>query len=319
MTSHAPRPDVTRRTALTWVGIAGAATVASLRARALAACALTPAQTEGPYWVDERLNRSDIRADPSDGSIEPGVPLQLVLNVLRADDDCAPASGIQVDIWHCDASGLYSDEAANGTVGRKFLRGYQVSDETGAVRFTTVYPGWYRGRTIHIHFRVRAFDGATTAYDITSQVYFDDAVSDAVMAQAPYNTRGNRDTSNAEDGIYDAATLLALESDGARGYVGTYDIALNDLPAVTTTPAASPSPTSTPSPGSATPTVTPETAICAGDCDGNGEVVVNELVSLVKTALGDPSATCPNGIPAGSDVDVSFLVRSVKSALTGCS
>src|SRR3954462_7316082 len=140
MSSRAPEAMVTRRTALAWMGIAGASGVALLhRATAWAVCALTPAQTEGPYWVEERLQRSDVRVDPSDDSIEPGVPLELVLNVLRADDDCSPAAGVQVDIWHCDAAGLYSDEAANNTVGRKFLRGYQVTDASGAVRFTTIY------------------------------------------------------------------------------------------------------------------------------------------------------------------------------------
>src|SRR5262245_33950864 len=143
---------LSRREALGLLGAAGAATfVAFGRTARAASCTVTPAETEGPYFVDERLQRSDLTADPSDGSVQAGGPLRLKLNVLRTDGDCAPAAGVQVDVWHANASGAYSDEAANGTVGRKFLRGYQVTDTNGAVAFTTIYPGWYPGRTIHIH------------------------------------------------------------------------------------------------------------------------------------------------------------------------
>jgi protocatechuate 3,4-dioxygenase beta subunit len=225
---------LSRRQALTVISAAGAVSLVGLgrRGRAWAAsCATTPSETEGPYWVDELLQRTDITVDPSDGSVKPGVPLQLNINVLHTDDSCAPAAGVQVDVWHCDAGGLYSDEAANGTVGKKFLRGYQVTDANGAVRFTTIYPGWYPGRTIHIHFRIRTFDGSTTTYNFTSQVYFDDTVSDQVLAAAPYDTRGTRNTTNASDTIYQAATLLTLVADGSGGWVGTYDVGLAGLPA----------------------------------------------------------------------------------------
>ncbi len=309
-------PAVTRRTALTWLGITATSAIALVRRTPTwAACATTRPETEGPYWVDERLNRSDIRIDPSDGSIEPGVPLQLNLNVLRADADCAPAAGVWVDIWHCDASGLYSDEAANNTVGRKFLRGYQITDANGTVQFTTIYPGWYSGRTIHIHFRIRAFDGTATTFNFTSQVYFDDAVSDAVLARPPYNARGGRNTSNANDGIYDAANLLTLTDDGSGGYIGAFDVALSGIPSTSATP----SPTITPSPPSApTETSTPE-AVCAGDCNGDETVTVDELVTLVNTALGrTDAAPCPHGIPSGTDVNVAFLIQAVNKALTGC-
>jgi len=233
MSGEAGRESLTRRQALRWIGAAGAVSfvaVARPRGASAASCSVTPAETEGPYWVDELLERSDIRTDPSNGSVRPGIPLQVNLNVLRADDGCTPASGVQVDIWHCDAGGLYSDEAANGTVGRKFLRGYQTTDTSGAVHFTTIYPGWYSGRTIHIHFRIRTFSGSTTTTNFTSQLFFDEAVNDQVLAQAPYNTRGARDTTNASDMIYNASTLLALSADGSGGYVGTFDVALDGLP-----------------------------------------------------------------------------------------
>jgi protocatechuate 3,4-dioxygenase beta subunit len=101
-----------------------------------------------------------------------------------------------VDIWHCDAFGVYSDAVDPGfnTVGQKFLHGYQITDNNGSVELTTIYPGWYAGRTVHIHFKVRLFAGTTQTYSFTSQLYFDDTFTDQVFAtQAPYNTRGAHD------------------------------------------------------------------------------------------------------------------------------
>ena len=135
---------VSRREALTVLGAAGAVSIVAFGARTrawAAACSAAPAETEGPYFVDELLERSDIRVDPADGSVQAGVPLRLRLTVVRADADCAPAAGVQVDVWHTSAGGIYSDEAANGSSGKKFLRGYQVTHADGVVEFTTVYPG----------------------------------------------------------------------------------------------------------------------------------------------------------------------------------
>lgn len=312
---------LTRRKALRFIGAAGASAVALTRAGRTwgGTCTVTPAETEGPYWVDELLQRSDVRVDPSDGSVKPGVPLQLTITVTRADDDCAPAAGVQVDVWHCDAGGIYSDVAANNTVGKMFLRGYQVTDASSAVQFTTVYPGWYSGRTVHIHFRIRTFDGSTTSYNFASQLFFDDTITDTVLAQSPYNSRGARDTTNDTDNIYTSATLLTLTSDGSGGYAGVFDVALNGLPTGTDTPVPTASPTSTPPPG-ATTTVTPSPAAsCSGDCNADGQDTIDELVTLVNIALGttQPSA-CPSGIPSGSEVNIAFLVRAVLNALNGC-
>jgi protocatechuate 3,4-dioxygenase beta subunit len=106
---------------------------------------------------------------------------------------CPPLQGVQIDVCHCHAGGLYSDEQANGTLGQTWLRGYQVTDANGNVSFTTIYPGWYSGRTIHIHLMARYYDSeGNTTYEFTTQLYFDDAISDIVLANAPYNTRGNR-------------------------------------------------------------------------------------------------------------------------------
>lgn len=106
--------------------------------------------TEGPYYVDDRLNRSDIRQDTSNGVMSEGTVLTLALRALQvADGRCTPLKDAVVDIWHCDAAGLYSGAPREGTGGRNFLRGYQISDRAGWARFTTVLPGWYRGRTGH--------------------------------------------------------------------------------------------------------------------------------------------------------------------------
>jgi len=144
------------------------------------ACVLTPEQTEGPYFTDVQLNRSDIRTDPADGSVRAGVPLMLTLRVSSVGGTgCAPLAGAIVDIWHCDAAGVYSDVAE--AVGKRFLRGYQVTDANGGVRFATIYPGWYSGRAVHIHFKVRAKARSGRKYEFSSQLYFDDSVTDRVF------------------------------------------------------------------------------------------------------------------------------------------
>jgi protocatechuate 3,4-dioxygenase beta subunit len=159
---------------------------------------VTPAETEGPYFVDERLNRSDITTDPSGGAAGSGVPLTLIFNVARVNStSCSTLGGAQVDVWHCDALGVYSDVSAENTVGQRYLRGYQVTDAQGMVRFQTIYPGWYSGRAVHIHFKIRTFSGSQKTYEFTSQVFLDDSVTDEVYKQAPYNSRSSRNTRNA--------------------------------------------------------------------------------------------------------------------------
>jgi uncharacterized protein (TIGR03437 family) len=198
------------------------------------ACVVRPALTEGPYFVDERLNRSDIRTDPTTGAVSAGVPLKLKFNVSRVSNSaCSPLAGALVDIWHCDALGTYSDVGGAGS-GRKFLRGYQVTDANGAIEFTTIYPGYYTGRTVHIHYKVRLFSGATRTYEFTSQLFFDDTLTDQVFIQAPYNTKSARGTRNNNDGIYQSGgstTLLSVTADGQGGYTSTYDIGLSGVPA----------------------------------------------------------------------------------------
>ncbi len=228
-----PHHTITRRSA---IGLAGAAGATYLFARwpstpeaeaAAPSCILTPAKTEGPYFVDERLKRSDIRVDPVDGSVQDGMTFTLRFVVVSSDDDCGPVSGAQVDVWHANASGLYSDEAANGTSGHKYLRGYQVTGADGVAEFVTVFPGWYSGRAIHIHFKIRK-DG----YELTSQLFFDESTIDSVLATSAYGSRGTPDTDNNEDNIYgsDGSELtVAPKSDGSGGLKGTFTVGLADI------------------------------------------------------------------------------------------
>src|SRR5918998_3436869 len=212
---------------------AGETTDASTAAEtASTTCVVRPEQTEGPYYVDTGLQRSDIREERE------GVPLDLTFNVSRVDEGdvsaCGPLAGALVDVWHCDALGEYSgvqDNAAGDfdTTGATFLRGYQVTDDNGVARFTTIYPGWYEGRAVHIHFTIRDSPESQQGYEFTSQLYFDDALTDEVQSQGPYAEKGQRDLRNSEDGIYQGGgdeLLLDLTENG-EGYAATFDIALD--------------------------------------------------------------------------------------------
>ena len=197
-------------------------------------CVVRPEQTEGPFFSDVELDRSDIRTEPSTGVVVSGVPLRLTFQVSRiGDQECAPLPGAKVDLWQCDAAGQYSafrDRGAGGDLrGQKFLRGYQVTDDDGTARFTTIYPGWYRGRAVHIHFKIRTQVEQSGANEFTSQLYFDDALTDEVHARSPYAVRGVRRTRNSNDGIFRRTgdqLLLALTPD-SEGYQATFGIGLD--------------------------------------------------------------------------------------------
>jgi protocatechuate 3,4-dioxygenase beta subunit len=162
----------------------GPAAVAS----GLVSCVLAPEQTEGPYYVDDAA----VRRNVTEG--KPGVALTLRLTVVNVAT-CKPIKGAAVEIWHCDASGVYS--GVQGDAGM-FLRGVQRTDAKGVALFRTIYPGWYQGRTVHIHTMVHL--GGNVVH--TGQLYFPDAVTDAVYRRSPYNRRPNRDPRNAGDSIY---------------------------------------------------------------------------------------------------------------------
>ena len=205
----------------------------------------TPEVEEGPFFVDEKLNRKDVTEGTTRHSVAKGTPLYLKFVVYELSKGAGkPLKGAQVDIWHSDAAGVYSDEQSGSvqgedTRGQKWLRGYQVTDSKGLAEFKTIYPGWYPGRTIHIHVKVRVpATGGKPAYNFVTQVFFDEKTNDAVLAKAPYNTRGERRVKNANDGLFatkqaDGTTVgshlmldLADASEGT-GKKGTYAIAFD--------------------------------------------------------------------------------------------
>ncbi len=199
----------------------------------LPACVARPEQTEGPYFTDIMLKRSDIRSDPTDGTVREGVPLHLEFRVTRvAGDACIPLADALVDVWQCDALGVYSGfryfNDLFDTRGRKFLRGYQTTDDAGIARFLTIYPGWYPGRTVHIHFKIRTEPNAERGHEFTSQLYFDEATTDQVFAQAPYNTKGERTRRNDGDGIFrrGGKQLMLNPAKDAQGYTAVFDLGL---------------------------------------------------------------------------------------------
>ncbi len=179
-------------------------------------CVLFPQAVEGPFYFDPNLVRSDI----AEG--RPGAPLQISLRVIESGV-CTPIANARIEIWHADASGVYSGYAGQGpardisTKGESFLRGTQLTDANGVAMFRSVYPGWYPGRTPHIHVKV-FFDDATL---VTGQMYFPDALSAKVYKdRAPYNERPIPDTANASDSIFTSGeregggTVLSTNADG---------------------------------------------------------------------------------------------------------
>jgi len=200
------------------------------RAQDAPACIARPEQTEGPFFVDTGLARSDIRVDTRTAVAEPGVALQLAFRVSRLDSTgCRPLVDAHVELWQCNARGVYSgvrDPRAD-TRGSDFLRGYQATDASGMARFTTVYPGWYPGRAVHLHFLIRSGRGMRRE-EFASQLYFDDALSDRVLARAPYADRGARTIRNAGDFIYrrgGSQLLLTVKEEGGR-LAAMFDIGL---------------------------------------------------------------------------------------------
>ena len=172
-------------------------------------CVLTPELTEGPFY----LPNEKIRRNITEG--RPGTLLTLKLKVVNAST-CKAIKGAAVDIWHADAGGTYS--GVQGSAGTTFMRGIQPTDATGVAEFRTVYPGWYQGRAVHIHVKVHL--GGNVVH--TGQLFFSDTLTDTVYKAAPYNTRGARDTRNANDSIYvngGKRSMLALGRSGS-GYVG---------------------------------------------------------------------------------------------------
>ncbi|MBA2293077.1 MAG: intradiol ring-cleavage dioxygenase [Gemmatimonadales bacterium] len=233
---------LSRREVVAMLGAAGAGALVSCgRAPAsaqyarsvLPACVVRPEQMEGPYFLDKMLERSDIRSEPSTGALRVGVPLDLAVAVSQVGrGGCSPLAGAIVDIWQCDALGIYSGvkdlDGHFDTTGQNFLRGYQVTGSDGIARFTTIYPGWYEGRTIHVHFKIRVPGNGASGHEFTSQFYFSDAQSNAQFTKAPYRDNTQRRALNAADEIFRTGgrdLLLAL-TDTKDGLAGTFDVGL---------------------------------------------------------------------------------------------
>ena len=175
-----------------------------------ARCTRTAGETEGPFYFEVDRVRSDIREG------RPGAELRLGVRVRDLDAGCKPIQNAVVDIWHCDAGGSYSEP------GETFLRGLQTTDNDGTVEFTTLYPGWYPGRTVHIHAKVH-IDNRTV---LTTQFYFADDFTDRVFSREPYASDTGRDAFNDSDPLYerDLELTLSKERDAYRGLI-TLDVA----------------------------------------------------------------------------------------------
>jgi protocatechuate 3,4-dioxygenase beta subunit len=234
-----PDRAITRRQTLGIAGAAGSAIVLGgvagkaitglagpdevTAATAARACRLTPEVTEGPFYV--ALDK--IRRDITEG--RPGVPLTLKIRVIDVKR-CAPIHSAAVDVWHCDAGGLYSDESSNGTSGQTYLRGVQLTNKRGLATFETVYPGHYTGRATHIHLKVhiggKARGGTLRGGHVshTGQLFFDESANSSVYSLAPYSADTAQRTPNSSDSIYSQAggtrAEVALKGSASSGFVG---------------------------------------------------------------------------------------------------
>ena len=232
---------LSRRAAMTLLGVGGAASfvrlggadegawdlLAAQTSGARPGCIARPEMTEGPFFVDKQLNRADLR----DG--RRGETLDLALTIVDATGgQCRPLAGAIVDLWQCDAKGVYSgvSDRMQGSepTGERFLRGFQVTDTNGIVHFTTIYPGWYSGRTVHVHFKIRT-QAAGSAYEFTSQWYFDDTLNDRILAGPDYARPERRDTRNNTDMLFRGGgeQLMLTPVQAAQGLSADFAIGLD--------------------------------------------------------------------------------------------
>lgn len=240
----AEQAGLTRRGALRRLGGAGLglAAIGGLTSLApggadeahAASCVLTPELTEGPYYLD----LGKLRANITEGRA--GLRLDLKIRVVDATT-CKPLKDVAVDLWHADALGRYSGIASQGTAGKTYLRGIQLTDAGGVARLRTIYPGWYEGRATHIHVTAHVggkagatYSGGTRAH--TGQFFFRDATTDKVARLAPYSTRQVARVRNGADGIYrqgGSGQVLALRARGSsirKGYTGTITVGIDPSP-----------------------------------------------------------------------------------------
>jgi protocatechuate 3,4-dioxygenase beta subunit len=179
------------------------------------ACAVTPEETAGPFPSITSIVRSDIREGKT------GVALNLAIKVVNVNNGCAPLAGANVEIWHCDVSGNYSEYGSQTT--QTYLRGIQTTDANGLVTFTTIYPGWYQGRATHIHIEVKVNSRLVK----TTQIAFPESINNAVYGSGVYASRGSNPTSNLADGIFTdslSSELVTPAGDPSSGYTATCQI-----------------------------------------------------------------------------------------------
>lgn len=195
-------------------------------------CTEVTSTSQGPYWVEENIHEANVR-----WNVSYGVPLNLTFRVVDGElsalyNRCVPIALARIDLWQCRYDGRYSDESLEQTQGEKWLRGYQHANSTGYATFYTIYPGWYTSRTVHIHVRIRLYNADnTTSYEDTTQLYFDDDISEAIYKNVyPYNQRGDsvRDTFNTNDTLFSSKNVITLSGDYNHddGYSSVIEFAL---------------------------------------------------------------------------------------------
>lgn len=237
--------EISRRQAIGMLAVAGAGVMlgcgggtnaaATTTAGSSTSCSVTPEGEEGPYFVDDSatgFNRSNILSNVDGTNIQSGIPLTLSIYVYDSEKSCAAMAGVQVDIWHCNASGIYSAEDVESTSGETWLRGYQLTDANGLATFVTIFPGWYQGRTTHIHLRLRStYDSTSTGETNTTQLFFpQDTINTVNTTISPYSAEGTNPTTNATDHVYSGevkgANVLTLSGDTTNGLTSTIKINL---------------------------------------------------------------------------------------------
>lgn len=196
--------------------------------------------TEGPYWVSDSASgyeRSEITSNIDGSDTQTGVALSLTLYVYDSENSCAAMENVQVDIWHCNAAGIYSGvkNSTNGNgvdyTSESWLCGYQLTDASGKVSFNTIIPGWYTGRTTHIHIRFRStYDSSSSGSTNTAQLFFDQTFIDTLdTTVSPYASLGKNSVTNAGDSIYNTeggTTILSLSGSATAGYAATFSVYL---------------------------------------------------------------------------------------------
>lgn len=200
-------------------------------------CEMTPEEMSGPYFINNKLLRRNITED------EPGIPLLLTMKIIDSAT-CEPLNDVFIDIWHCNAMGKYSGwkyispdlEAPSGDIGSisrtdesAFLRGAQRTDKDGIVRFTTIFPGFYAGRAIHIHLSARNANVQKRQEDkfyFVGQLYFPEDISKEAMINDMYSPREINRLKNEDDdifsGVKNGAAVLTIEKIGDNILDGLY-------------------------------------------------------------------------------------------------